>query len=227
MTRLGAPLKEPERPRRYSYSQISTYWECPQKYYQKYVMKVPDKVSGPWMAWGSAVHSALEGLPPEVDTEIDVAPYVEAVNGFYKSVNDSPAHNELRLEYKLFGRDFVSVVDCITANGYIVDYKVTSAPSYLKGHVGYQLPIYKMAAKIVGLGEYRPQYIILKRGKEGEFIDLSDYCPSLPDWKMGKIESIVERILDEMDRSFETNVWPYRAGNCFRCPFKQQCPFYG
>lgn len=225
MVRLGKPVAE--RPKRYSYSQLNLYWECPQKYYQQYVLKVPRVIDTPYMAWGTAVHNALEGLEQTEEPTIDVRPYVDSVNAFYESVDDEPMYNELALNFKLFGRNFIAKIDCLTANGYVVDYKVTSKPSSYKGVVGYQLPIYKMATQIVGLGDYTPQYILLKRDSEGTFVERSEYCPSLPKWKMDKIGGAVERILDEMDRSFETNVWPYRQGSCYFCPYKKRCAFYG
>lgn len=221
------PRAKKKKPPYYSVSQINLFLKCPHAYAMRYYEGIKSDPS-PIMAFGSYIHLAIE------DDEVfegDIAEkYVKAARLHLKNQGDKIISTEEVLNFKIGKHNMVAKVDAFTQNGFVLDYKITSAPSYYMDKLGYQLPIYKYAAKQLGIGDYTPKYVFLKRNKAMEFMTITEYCPTISDELMEDIINRASIVMDQMDAFWKSKEGPMNFNGCgsgpLRCEYRRLCAGY-
>lgn len=202
----------------YSFSRINTFLQCPYAYYLSYVLK-EESLPSPYTEHGSWVHKQLEDIPNH-DPEAQV--FVDALGRYLDKTSDKIIENEKYIEFELDGVKFRGYVDAITEKGYIIDYKITSSPSYYGGKVGYQLPMYKLA-----LTDGQPKYLLFRVvGKDRDFDKLLTQEVQLTEELLEKKRAYILRSVEMIEMCEKDGVFPPSYGNCRTCFYRHKCPYY-
>jgi CRISPR/Cas system-associated exonuclease Cas4 (RecB family) len=168
---------------------------------------------------GTEIHGLLERYPecPE-----EIQEFSEALEKFLK--DDEIIAAEKTLNYKIGKHSFVSKIDALTKKGYIIDYKITSAPSYYGRKVGYQLPMYRIAN-----GEGQPVYLLFKVNPRNrrEFITLIIQESHLSKDLLKRKKKYIARIVEMIEMCKEDGIFPPSYSDCNRCFYRHKCPYYG
>jgi CRISPR/Cas system-associated exonuclease Cas4 (RecB family) len=217
-----------------SASQLDRFMTCPHSYEISYYRGIKTE-GNKFTEFGSGVHEALEKFYSE-DAYNQIDPkhfgYLNAVQRWLDKNDDEIIATEIEMEFKLGKWTIYGFVDAITKKGYIIDYKITSAPSRYKSGLHYQLPLYILGMEAMGYGALKPAYILLKRDSDFNFVgnkggEVDFYSPNIPKKRLKKIETMILSVLENMDRDWESGVFPYKtADHCKMCFVRQHCEFY-
>lgn len=211
--------------RPYSFSQLNCFISCPQAYYLHYIKGVQSIVNENVTA-GAKVHEELEHYP---ECSEDVKEFSDALGKFLK--DDEIVASEESFYFKINGHDFIAKIDAVTKEKYIIDYKITSAPSYYAKKVGYQLPLYRLA-----VGEGSPVYLLFKvsrtKNKEtGEtdikFLQLFVQEVDISDDLLERKTKYISRIVDMIELCKTDEIFPPSYNDCNRCFYKHACSYFG
>lgn len=206
---------------RYSYSRLDTFLKCPYAYYLNYVKKMPSAVS-PAVEHGRFVHEQLDLFAQSKPYDMKAKKFVEKLEQYLEKTNDSIVEAEQRIEFMINGYNFVCVIDAITKNDIIIDYKITSNPSFYANKVGYQLPLYRAA---VGKGD--PRYLLFKvAGKDRKFAELKVQTVALTDELLKEKTDFATKVMEMIEMCAESGYFPPSYQGCNQCFYKQHCYYY-
>ena len=122
---------------RISASQLNTYSFCPRMFYYRYILGIEEPPND-LMRRGLLVHAIIaeiaKGNKPDIDslTKEFNYPYDNNVKAIIKLVDDKILKHtkferiEERFEKEIDGIDFVGVMDALTKDGTMIDWKVVS-----------------------------------------------------------------------------------------------------
>lgn len=171
--------------RNISYSEMSAYWDCPYKWFLKYVQKI--KTDSPHFAFGSLGHSVIETriipdehLYPELKEFFEIPSWSLYFETVLKGIDHVMEVNTLEvIEREIFVADdalgFHGKIDAVaTYKGlegyyYIIDYKFTkNTKSYIDIRLDGQLQLYaKLYANQHGIDEDKIRLAYISAPKIG------------------------------------------------------------
>lgn len=219
--KVGAEIAKGSKPEKYSYTQLETYMKCPFAYKLKYYYKA-QSFKSPWVDFGCDVHKALE----DNDISGKHSEYVKAVNDYMAEQQDAFVSKEESFDILIGNNKFGGKIDGVTKNNWVVDFKVTGAPSYYKNKIGYQLILYRYAMKISKGLDLKPKYILLKRTSAGKYQDLE--IIKIDRGIKEATENIMvyaRYILEKLNKAWEDMVFEPTFSNCTNCFYKSACQY--
>lgn len=206
---------------RYSFSRINRFLQCPYAFYLAYIQKIQTQV-GFAVEHGRYIHEQLEAFGKGEPYKPDAEPYVSKLRDFLDKTNDKIIQTEQRVNFSIDGYEFIAIIDALTQNDMILDYKTTTSPSSFADKVGFQLPLYHMA-----LGKGDPKYLLFKvRGKEREFESLRVQSVSLTPELVERKGDYIVQIIKMIELCTETGHFPPSYNGCRTCFHKEYCPYY-
>ncbi len=201
-----------------SASSISAFIQCPHAYYLGYVKGIRTP-SSPAMEHGSDIHKQLELMPEHGDHAQE---FVDAMDRYLEKEEDVLLHREHKFEFELDGKKFMGIIDAITEKGFIIDYKITTAPSNYAGKVGYQLPLYKIA-----LEEGVPRFLLFKVSRgDRNYEKLLVHDVKLSDSLLSLKKKYILRIVEMIEMCNKDGIFPPSYSNCNTCFYRRHCEYY-
>lgn len=208
----------------HSYSTISTFEQCPHKYYRTKILKdVKEDFSGPAIEYGKAVHKALENyltlnidLPPE---HAKFQPYAERLASIpgEKFIEHRVALNEDLKEVGFFAKDvaYRAVFDYVAIKddkALIIDHKTgkvrPTAQMHFASMVAFNVwpQVETIQAAFYWLPHNQHTKMTFERKDEDKL------------WRKFELP------MKQIDDCIESNVWPYKPSPlCRYCPV-EDCP---
>ena len=207
----------------FSVSQVESFLKCPYAYHLSYNEKIP------WpgvdrMDHGKRVHEALEQYPVRSK---EFGEFSDQLAVFLGRESLEIATHEKTVNISLFGKPFTGRIDAVCTNGTILDFKITTAPSYYKAKLGYQLPFYLYAMYGESFSN-EAMYVLFKITSSGkfdslDFFKLSSVCT--PSLFLGSLHALAGGA-ELIETAYRTGRFPPSYNNCYTCPYKNSCKYY-
>jgi len=222
----------------WSYSAVETYLKCPFQWYHSYVLKTPKQDRAEFFKIGEGLHYVLEMNAKKFHKEQKRYSYEESVKLFrskWKKSHElmvrtyytkdkwlmpmSDEHVEWKFNLDCYGTKLTGVIDIITADKAIVDYKTAKDP-YDSNKIkdALQLSLYA-GAYLAHFGEL-PE-------KVGYQVIMKDFSGVQSLWGTRTLDQVEEakKLVARCDHEVNNaKVFTKKSGsNCKYCDYKEIC----
>lgn len=219
-----------------SASSLVRFLGCPYSYKLKYVDKLKPSYRDTEknMEFGSLVHKWMEKIGNDRDYKNIpdiILPYIKALHKYLDEEDDEIIMKEQNIFFELGKyKKMKLVIDAITKKGKALEYKITKAPQWYEHQISYQMRIYSLALRQVGI-EAQPVYLLFenkenKETKEFEFKKLHPHYPASTDIQKEVWEGEIRYYLKFIDEAHKLGIFPASLINCGKCEYKADCENY-
>lgn len=203
---------------RFSYSKLSTFTTCPQRYKFRYIDNIPD-FSTAGMMLGSKVHETIHKLfknqpIDSIDDSFVVNRAKRVVEEIIKKY--TVVGSEVYFNLPVLDTEFEGYIDLITkdtaGNLYVLDFKLGSGSLLQTAIYAWMLEKAKnKKVNFIGL---------VKVSLNGDETINEDIKPFTDDYRQ-EVERFIKNTLEEMNKGEYT---PKPSENCLRCSYVEFCP---
>lgn len=225
--------------KKFSYSRLSLYEQCPRRFYYKYVLELEDKDTKP-LALGKAVHKALECIINRTDfeeaikqglIECDFHPEVEPdeIRQLVKNAPFQKLKGETEVYFRIPLFDYPNspkiegYIDLIDGDR-IYDYKTNRKMYSITDN--YQIALYAWAlSRIKGLSQVQGSLIFLRYKKESKFVFNEAVMNEAIEWAKELVKEILFKLeMLDFQPNLVDKLFPYQPSRyCKHCPFVIDC----
>ena len=209
-----------------SNSSLTTFIECPYKYYQAYILKRTSETTRK-VQDGQWIHQQLEKwVNDEYEPHEESDEYINALKdwldqtGITIQAAEETYHFLVADKYK-----YQMKADAVTDN-FVIDFKVTAAPAYYSWVQSYQARLYSYGMRILGTPK-QFVYLLFERNKTTlGFKQLHVFHSNLTDIGFMETEIFIEQWEALRASCYENNNFPPSLNGCGSCFYKKTCEFY-
>ena len=213
-----------------SYSSISTFTQCPHKFYRTRITKdLPDSPPHPSAVWGNAVHKAIEDyLRDGVEMGSRFADYTQYARGlkdFARASDDAFVEHKLAVDAQFRPAEFDSpdvryrgILDYLTVRGtdaFLLDHKTGK----MRPSDQLALNAILIFAHFPGIERVHAAFFWLAERTYTRYVYAREHCETME-------ETLFAPIVKTIEDCMRTEIWPKKqSGLCGYCPVND-CEFH-